>query len=317
MQAKGDFMSLLDKVVSGIFDHAGEFPPASLPFLEALSDAGKFKNTLKRPELVASELVTSIKHAAELARIDLTQFNFTSGETFRVCFLGSLSDFDQLKAFHNLKGTDGVLRKVVSYEVKLEATLQAAPKLLDQTITNYIEKTDIMLALEPDFSLSQWHDDLLAIVAVLKRFKNSQVALKIRANGPTAVTSGKLAHILELVADENISLKVTGAHHHPILEPKRYQNEFGFLNLILALLFRRALGKERVGIDYIMQLLSCDNFSEIKFEEQAISYRGNIVTAKQLLEAKKCAHFSIGSCSLSEPDEDLVRLEGRAPARPA
>lgn len=269
-------------MLDGIFDYAGEFPPASEPFLKALTLSGNFPKTLKRPWLVGADLVTNVSRTAELCSLNLNDYGFESGRTLKVCFLGNENQCRSLESFNHI-GPDGVLRKISGFEMRSSPTIEInAPYLL---------------AYEVDLLEADWKDI----------FQYKSLALKLRANGPTAISREKMAKVLAIACDKQFNLKVTGEHHHPIIETERYNNKFGFLNLAFAVFLTRALGSKSVNI---LEILENEDPEAFSFDTNKISYKNLSITKEQLIAAKNAAHFSIGSCSLHEPDHDLVRLFG-------
>jgi hypothetical protein len=278
--------SLLEIVLDKIFDYAGEYPPASEPFLHALTLSGQFKEILKRPNLVGADLVTDVEHLQILSTINLNEYNFHPGQDFRVCFLGLEGEFQDISAFNRV-GADGVRRIISAFEIKGTPTVE--------------QKSTIPLAYEPDLSLDNWQDNLSQVL----KFPN--IILKIRANGPRAISMERLADVIMIATEKNAHLKITGEHHHPIIEKDLYNNKFGFLNFILAVLFSRVLGGKNINV---LSFLENTDPLAFRFEEDQISYDSFAITKAELIKAKNSAHLSIGSCSLTEPDDDLYRLFG-------
>jgi hypothetical protein len=68
---------------------------------------------------------------------------------------------------------------------------------------------------------------------------------------------------------------------------------------------RRLTRLKRNGSCLIVVLIT-----ELSIKEDGFTWRGHTVSLEQLKKAQAAAHFSIGSCSLYEPDQDLGRLVG-------
>lgn len=80
----------------------------------------------------------------------------------------------------------------------------------------------------------------------------------------------------------------------------------GFLNLAAAVMFRRALG-HAAPLEILERLLTNSSAAALSLTT-GLAFENLLLSAAKLQAAKKEAHFSIGSCSLHEPDADLLRL---------
>jgi len=311
--------SLLPALLSNLFDYAGEFPPASEPFERALQLSAGFRTSLKRPYLVAADLVTSIKHVETLRRIDLRQIGFDPNATFKTCFLGSTiegaqQELEAALTFNHI-GNDGITRQILSFEIRINPdSIQTARVLSD--LTQIAGSQRITLALEPDLSRDTWEKDCIESIELVKRLSDSSdIVLKLRGNGPTAITRPKLAYIIDAALTYRVRLKISGGCHHPIIEPNRYQsgNDFGFLNILVALCFRLHWGAQRLSKDGLLSVLNFCSIESFHFDERSLSVSLSpnetlTMTANEIDAAIKRLQFTIGSCSLDEPDQDLIRL---------
>lgn len=305
-------MNALNLIVDHLFDYSGMFPPEGKSFEDALLDSSRFKTSLKRPNIVNSDIVLGWKYFTQVNERILIDNGF-QGRSAPVHFsvLGNANDYNEIKSevdhiisFNSTESKHLKLR-VKSYEIKAEVSFISDPKIKE--IITIAASKGIQVALEPDLSKESWNESLAAIVEYINS-TNKLFSLKIRGTGPTAIGAEKIASAICASADHNLHLKATGGMHHPIIEPDRYQNNLGFLNMVIALLLRRGLGNS-ISEDEIIKCLSVSNGGDFAFNE-SLKWKQFELSYEKIKDLKSRYRFSIGSCSLREPDEDLVRLYG-------
>jgi hypothetical protein len=299
-------MPILETLVTSLFDHSGTFPPAARALEDALRDAARFPESLERPWIVSSDIVLDRENARRMAALDLREYGFS--KFARVCLLvpGSRSEIREIT--HGLERAverDGVARRISSLEVKVTADSLAA------TIDEVGEEAvglDTLLVIEPDLSGESWQRELELAVGALTR-SPVRVALKCRCTGPTGIGAAQLAAVLVAASDALLPLKVTGGLHHPVVEAERYGNSIGFLNLVVAFSLRRVL-QNGIGHTALAELLVNSDPAALSFAHD-LHYQSFAISKQQAEGVKAGPALAIGSCSLSEPDADLVRLYGR------
>jgi hypothetical protein len=295
--------SALDLILNNLFDYAGMFPPAARSFSDALKEAADHPLTLERPWMIGSDLVLDTANSTLLASTDLSEYKLP--KTIHVSVLAS-EGLD--KAFNAalslLDSKSSVKMKIAAIETKIstESLSQDLAKL-----GVFIDEHKTLAAVEPDLSKSDWRDLLKIVVSNISASPHrSQIALKCRSTGPTGIGPDKLAAAIVAASDAQIPFKVTGGFHHPIVEPQAHQYPMGFLNLASAVLIRRSLGAA-FPAEEISRLLLNDSIKSLSFD-QGLTYNQIRITLEELRKAKNMQPFSIGSCSIHEPDRDLLRL---------
>lgn len=310
-------------LASGLFDHAGTFPPAALPFDEALAKAAVFPERLVRPWLVAADLVVTTAQLAELDADRLRAAGFPEGRTLRWAVLGPVLKPDGPAAVHAdllawLDASSNPLfpQVVASYEVRAACRPGAVgwlPEALARMVPVLADR-GIRLVVEPDWAPDAWLVGGAELVECLARMPEPRPLLKVRGSGPTAIDLPALAHVIALVARHGLGFKATAGLHHPVRE-ERWGNDLGFLSLAAALRFRQALGTEGFPDSALLACLAKDAVpGEDAFGfslDQGLAWRAWSVDSLTLARIVGLQPFSIGSCSLDEPDADLVRGFGR------
>ncbi|MBL7662383.1 hypothetical protein JNK13_06495 [bacterium] len=313
---------ILKVCLESLFDHAGTFPPAAKEFDQALKDAGSFSRTLRRPYLVATDFVTEVSNLGRIVTANLQNYGFSAGAECRVCVLGSTlgaattnhnlsAEIEAIKAFYAV-GSDSVRRMAYAYECKIENQLlsdQDALLTLINDLSNQFPCPKFTVALEPNLATAAWQSDLRLAVEILAAVKPTQnrarVALKLRGNGPQAITNEIFAEALMQAVPLRLPLKATGGLHHPLIETERYQNSFGFLNLTLALI---VCGLDRqVSKMELLQILENTDPGFFDFTT-TLKVGSKVFDLEAVKNFRRNYSFTIGSCSLVEPDSDLTRL---------
>jgi len=296
--AHADALGIL---LHGLFDYAGMFPPASLELDGALWESAR-SPTLRRPGMMGADLVLD---RSDLARLDEDRFHVAGfGDTeAKVAVVGieagQLAEAAAEAA--RLNEAHGGVFRIVSLEshgtifpgATLRDAAQAAP--------------NVNLAIEPRLPDAGWSRNAPGILGLLERLATNgvPVGLKVRCTGPTAIQPSTLAWLLPNVVAAGIPFKATAGLHHPVVEA-RHGNAIGFLGLATALRLRQELG-DRFTVDHVGRCLTETQAEAFSFDGE-VSWRGHAITVPRLLDAMVALPFSIGSCSLREPDEDLARL---------
>lgn len=321
-----EFDNTLDTLVSHLFDYAGMFPPEEKPLVEALKASARFPYTLERPHLVGTNLVLPLNSLESINVPLLFECGFKWGGPLFLSLLfpqpltkqstaGSLdAELGRVREF-NKRGASGDIRqKIIACEFKTSVDVQDDIPALQgalSAIKTYFADEPLLICVEPNLSTTSWQTHLSYLAGMLRElnqnFQGPPLALKIRGAGPTAVNIQKLAEILEVACEYDLDLKATAGLHHPIIEKERYKNELGFLNLSVALFLRLVLGKKGFSREEIVGCLSCSNSSEFTFGEM-LGWKKVLIPHAELRAAKEEFFFSIGSCSIDEPDAGLQRL---------
>jgi hypothetical protein len=84
----------------------------------------------------------------------------------------------------------------------------------------------------------------------------------------------------------------------------------GFLNVAAAVMLKRAV-KDSLSESSLAQILTNSSYQSFSWRN-GLRFGDLAISLEQLTAAKNLAHFSIGSCSLHEPDADLLSISDTA-----
>ena len=299
-----DQHTFLHQLLDKLFDYAGMFPPAALSFERALEESADHSTSLQRPWLIGTDLVLDTAHTRLLATQDLQALGFTAPVSVAALVTeGAIAAVEAAQALEARSSAPAC--RVSSVEAKVSP--ETLPTIV-KDLAVLTQKSGALIAVEPDLSTPDWQRGLNETITALSRSPlTKRLALKCRCTGPTGIDAEKLSHAIIAASDAGIGFKVTGGLHHPIVEPEIHASPMGFLNVAAAVYLRRALG-EAISAAAITALLTNNSAAALSFGH-GIRYANFAITPEELQRAKQRGHFSIGSCSIHEPDEDLTRLE--------
>jgi hypothetical protein len=292
-------MSAIRTLLQGSIDYAGLFPPAELDMGTALENyarysAGPWSWALGRFIVSVSEL-DELAH--KLPRMPLPHID----SPWRFAALVSTNveaDVHAIDGFNR----QHINRNVMIDSVEVKATSEARiGEIIDgvpSTLQTYIE-----VPLDPDPS------------ALIRRIRQGGRRAKVRTGGVTEAAfpaAPDLVRFIRAATDNAVPFKATAGLHHPLRAVYRLtyaENSptgrmYGFLNLMLAVAFLRSGMDERD----VLQVLQEEDASTFQADEFGVSWRGRKVDVKTLSEARRLGMVSFGSCSFTEPIEDLRSL---------
>jgi hypothetical protein len=273
------------------------FPPAQKPLGEALEDAGHFASTLRRPGLVGADLVIAWKDWPGLDARALAKAGL--GRPCKVAIVGvTPQDLPSLQPAFLDSLRPGSPVQWVSLELHVTATnadelLRSVELPLRFGLPTYIEPRMSLPALGealPDFAR-----------ALGRGGPDQRLGLKVRCAGANALDRTTLAIALTAAADAHIPFKATQGLHHPVPRPGF---PHGFLGLLAAFRIRQARGPSFTH--EIQACLAEDDVHAFSLND-GIAWRSFHVDQKAL---DRLPPFAIGSCSLDEPDDDLMQAFG-------
>ncbi len=143
----------------------------------------------------------------------------------------------------------------------------------------------------------------------LASMKRHGLLAKVRCGGLTASSIppvGDVATFLRAAAEEGVAFKATAGLHHPI---RGYNEESGFvMHGFLNVLTAAALVRQSVDEDTVIASLEDEDAGHFIFERESLRWRDAAVSADVVRDTRAAGFQSYGSCSFSEPVDDLIAL---------
>jgi len=309
----------IDALIDGLIDYAGLFPPASLEMEPAVTEfarhlRGPHANVLSHFIVPAWRLEEFSTHAALLMPGTYATSGYTEmanvTEPWKVAAIVKADDpqtgLSQVQAF-NTKHSDESkgLAKIDAIELKAPTAA-----FIDEAIEAMPE--DIIPFFEIDHKA-----DPRGMIAALAGLP---AAAKIRTGGvtPDAIpTAEDVARFINCCAIGDVPFKCTAGLHHPIRGEYRLTYDdnppvgtmFGFLNVFLASAFVR---HQRINEAAMAKLLVETDASKLRFDDNGASWTspdGEVsLSIDEIISSRRQFAFSYGSCSFTEPTEELAEL---------
>ncbi len=291
-------------LLENLIDYAGLFPPAELPMAEAVRNFAAYRQSehawmLGKFIVPASRLEEFEQAAASCWPRD--------GEAgfWKLSALGGgdlQADLASVNRF-NRRRTAGdtaaaVMIDAIEFKAATVAEIQAAMRAMQPTLACFIE---IPINDDPT--------ELIRAIGAEGAFA------KVRTGGVTAdafPSSQNLARFIAACAEEDVAFKATAGLHHPLRAVNRltYKPDsqsammHGFLNVFLA----AAFAQNGLGVEQLAAMLEETSPEAFRFEEGCVYWRDEMLVVGHIRNARHLFSISFGSCSFTEPIEDLQRL---------
>ena len=286
----------LHTLLHTLIDYAGLFPPAGLGMDAALG-------------LYASYQQSS--HAWMLARLVVP---VTRLDEFRqsIELIGSLhhhpwrlsgllgddpaADVAAVLAFNRAKHQAVI--DALEVKASTPSAIRDVARLIPQGVKTYVE---IPVERDPG-----------ELVAALARHR---LRAKIRTGGvvPEAIPSvEQVARFLRACYAAGVAFKATAGLHHPVRGEQSLTYEpdspravlHGFLNVFLA----AVLHYNGLTIRDTIELLEATILDDVVMDDEKIAWREYVVTVAEVSTIRRRHAVSFGSCSFTDPIDDLTRM---------
>jgi hypothetical protein len=282
MRTSGASAAALQAAFGSLIDYAGLFPPAKLPFAQALAEystaragphawmLGRFimpaalLEQMPEPPTIALSAIVEPDPAALAALVALRE-------------RGSPIESIEIAA-----GSSGVSM----------STLRAATGLPALAVFVEIPPT----LPEPELL------DRLRILA------SAGLGAKLRCGGTTREafpSVEQVAHFIRAAVRARVPFKATAGLHHPVRHVDAASGfpMHGFLNLLAAAALAR-----RVDGPTLERIVAEEDARAFTFDATSFRWRDERVDVDELVMTRRTAFVSYGSCSFAEPVDDLTAL---------
>jgi hypothetical protein len=300
-------MESVKALTAGLIDYAGLFPPAVLGMREAVENYAEY--------FAGPDAASLGKFILPVERID--EFEQSSGDLLSkergagpwpISILVKTdlqSAIARIRAFDSRHGdAHGGGGKVTA----IEMPFACLPELSRAEIQNYAAYVEVAAS-----------DD---VATLLPQLKKAGVSAKLRTGGVVETAFPSTYHVIRFLrtcCDVGIALKATAGLHHPVRAqfPLTYKPEsprstmFGFLNVFLAAAFMWNGADDPTAA----KILEETDQTAFAFDESAVCWRDQSLSANRIAAARQSFAHSFGSCSFREPVDELkLLLSGAAAA---
>jgi hypothetical protein len=291
---------------AGLIDYAGLFPPAQLGMEAALAEyagarRGPHAWMLARFIVRESQVGELLKSAQ--APIPLSVIAGTADDS-RTWFEAVQISLQRVAA-HRASG------------VAIEALELTLPRPFSQreTYDAAIGQCSAALAQNGLSDLSSYielpqherRNELLP--GAFASMKRHRLRAKLRCGGVTASSIPPvydIATFLRAAAEEAVAFKATAGLHHPI---RGYNEESGFvMHGFLNVLTAAALVRQEASEDSVIAALEDEEAGNFALDPDGLRWRDTLIGADALRDTRANSFHSYGSCSFSEPVDDLAAL---------
>ncbi len=282
-------MSAIDSLLTGLIDYAGLYPPTGLEMRAALRNYFSYLHS--KHALALGRFLVDLPRISDVKRI--------AGDAPRGCRIAVIAtpsaDWDVLR--HMLD--EGLAIDTVEVKVQCPDDVDSIARSIPDGLQSYFE-----------IPVSG------GSVGLFDAIEANGARVKLRMGGLVAEAFPSVEVILKMLnglAGRKLKFKATAGLHHPIRSRHAfsYQPEsptgmmHGFINLACAaaVLFQGGAEQDATA------LLEEQNSSAWQVSEDAIAWGSLRWSAEDLRQVRERFFMSFGSCSFTEPIEDLEKLE--------
>jgi len=286
-------------LLTGIVDYAGLFPPAGLSMGEAALNYATYHNS--NLSWMLGRFIVPVARLDEFVAEARDFYSAQSKEAWKLSVLDGGDLFETIRKIEDFNAANSLHAKCDAVEIKADNTvdIERAAEILPGYLTPYFE-------ISPNEELAEMVPALLM----------TRQRAKIRTGGltPDAIPStADVARFIRTCLAANVPFKATAGLHHPFrsVKPLTYETDsaegkmHGFLNFFLAAAFTR----EGFKTDLVHEILDEEFAEAFVFEDNGVWWRQeHFLGLPQLQRLREKNAISFGSCSFTEPAEELQEL---------
>ncbi|MCS6805294.1 MAG: hypothetical protein RMM98_14855 [Acidobacteriota bacterium] len=298
-QKRHGMANSLRALMRSFIDYAGLFPPAQLEMNAAVEQYAAYRRS--EHAWMLGRFVLPVSRLDEFAREAVAHWSKSEQEPrWLISALCSAQAQEAIATIMEFNERHSAFAFIDTLELKADRVdeVERAMQLVPPFVAAYIE-----IPLAPSA------EPLIEAIA------RTGARAKVRTGGliPEMIPStGDLVRFIAGCAAANVPFKATAGLHHPIRSVHRMTYEpdspsglmHGFLNVALTSAFLR-YGMSHEQAAQVLDETSADAF---QFDDEGVAWHEWRLSIEQLVAAREGFCISFGSCSVSEPIEDLKRL---------
>jgi hypothetical protein len=289
-------------LLENLVDYAGLFPPAKLAMQPAVENFKTYSES--EHAWILGRFIVPASRLQEFAAAFQPLLTADAGLPRRLsALIGAdlAADLAAVESFNRRRAAVEGSAVVDAIELKAQTPedIRAAAQLVPPGLQTFFE-----------IPISQsLHETTAAISQV-------EMCAKVRTGGDSAACFPSAESLVEFFAAciaRNLPFKATAGLHHPVRSSHRFTYEpdspsgtmHGFLNVFLAASFM-LYGMDASAATEGLNEQSADSFH---FTEENASWRNHTLSKAQLRHARQSFCLSFGSCSFTEPLDDLRAIQ--------
>ncbi len=293
-----------------LIDYAGLFPPAKLPMEEAVAEYAAAQNGAA--SWVLGRFIVPASRISEVARLWAER----EAEPLALAVIVDASLEPRLW-FASLQGAlaevAGVRASAPSVRIAALEIPLPAPSSVRETLDAPIGQLRASLdraSLQDvpgyvELPRVRWRESLPGAMTALARMR---LSAKLRCGGVVADAfppPDDVAAFVAAAAAANVAFKATAGLHHPVrhVDPATGFVMHGFLNLLAAATFA-----PRAGVDLLAEIVAEEDPGSFGLDDLSLRWRDQRASLDDVARMRASAFHGYGSCSFSEPVEDLTAL---------
>jgi hypothetical protein len=282
-----------------LIDYAGLFPPAALGMAAAIANYDAYSQS--ESNWILGRFIVPVVRLGEFEEVKrgLPQTGFANWRLSALLGSDAVSDVARIRKFNSRGVRSRRMAIVESVEVKV-----AGP-----------EEIDRLSGIVPPELTTYFEVPLVNRGECIAAMASCGRRAKIRTGGETAdkfPASEDVIEFIRLCAAANVPFKATAGLHHPLRSVHRFTHQsdspsgtmHGFINVFLAAAFLRAGMKTALAAE----LLEEESSRAFQFNAERVSWREHHLSQQEITAARQGFSVSFGSCSFTEPIDDLRSL---------
>jgi hypothetical protein len=294
----------VDALLSGLVDYAGLFPPAKEQMRDALEKFASYRASADSSALGRFIVpVSRLKELEDAGRELISSEPGAKPWQLSVLVAGDVrAAAEEMLRFNDRHQSGSNEGHAVIDVVELKAG--TADDIGRQ-------RSELPASFTPYFEVPITGD----VAALVQAVARAGARAKVRTGGVTPESIPAAKEIIAFIAAcrrEGIAFKATAGLHHPIRGSYKLTYEpdspvasmYGFLNVFVAAELLYAGDTEATATAALEE----SDRSAFAFTDDAIVWRDNRITARQIEASRRSFAISFGSCSFREPIDELALL---------
>lgn len=287
-------MTAMRALIEGLIDYAGLFPPASLDMRTAVNNYAAYR--------ASDEAWMLGRFIVPAQRLDEFAAAFSEAccdEQSSPWLLSVIStgDAEEDARYMRLFSEGAVFLDAVEFKVADAAEVEKQLGAMPPGMTAYVE-----------FPPQKTGEFLPAL-------KKAGACAKIRTGGVTAdavPSVRKVADFLAACAKADVPFKATAGLHHPLrsMQKLTYEEQgptsvmHGFINVFAA----ATVAYCEISIEEVVEVLDEPSPTAFGWKTHGVEWRDRFLSEEQIIKTREKFAVGFGSCSFSEPVNDLKAL---------